>query len=104
MTELTIQGYNSGGFLSWVGHAFFPKLVHVRLVDCKQYLKLPALWRLPSLGVLEIIGFEMLIEIDGDFYFDNHDTIIDHLKPWRYSSFKKLPRWPKKTLLGGKFP
>ncbi|XP_021682747.2 putative disease resistance RPP13-like protein 1 isoform X1 [Hevea brasiliensis] len=65
---LSIIGYESAGFPSWVGEAFFSNIVSLRLDGCINCSSLPPLGQLTSLKELGIIALDKVVTVSDEFY------------------------------------
>ncbi|KAG2561546.1 hypothetical protein PVAP13_8KG228400 [Panicum virgatum] len=68
--RLTLEGYNSISFPSWLMSiaTYLPRLRNVTLRDLPSCNVLPPLGQLPILGSLSIRGMDSIRKIDGGFY------------------------------------
>ncbi|XP_028076144.1 putative disease resistance RPP13-like protein 1 [Camellia sinensis] len=91
LERLTISGYRSTKFPSWVGDVSFSKMVFMRLKGSKRCTSLPPLGQLPLLKDLYIEGMSAIKHLGCEFYGQQCGA-----KPFRSLerlSFEFMPEW-----------
>ncbi|XP_015871313.3 putative disease resistance RPP13-like protein 1 [Ziziphus jujuba] len=79
LKKLIVKFYGGTRFPDWIGDGSYSNMVSMHLKDCKNCYILPPLGELPSLRYLEIIGFDSVMRIGPEFYYNSSSMT----KPFR---------------------
>ncbi|XP_015893586.3 putative disease resistance RPP13-like protein 1 [Ziziphus jujuba] len=101
LKKLIVKFYGGTRFPNWIADSSYSNMVSVQLRDCKNCYFLPPLGQLPSLRNLEIIGFDSVMSIGPEFYYNDSSTI----KPFRSLEILRIhsmPEWQEWFLVSDK--
>ncbi|XP_060667522.1 putative disease resistance RPP13-like protein 1 isoform X2 [Ziziphus jujuba] len=100
LKKLIVKFYGGTKFPNWVGDSSYCNMVSVHLINCKNCCILPPLGELPSLRYLEIIGFDSVMRIGPEFYYNSSSTS----KPFRSLEtlrMRSMSEWQEWFLISG---
>ncbi|KAI9127408.1 hypothetical protein K1719_001967 [Acacia pycnantha] len=66
------KGYKGTSFPTWLGSRSYNDLTELRLIDCQNCWRIPALGQLPALRHLTIEGLDRVVAVGSEF-FGGHD-------------------------------
>ncbi|KAG4977429.1 hypothetical protein JHK86_036903 [Glycine max] len=102
LEKLTMSNYGGKQFPRWLFNNSLLRVVSLTLKNCKGFLCLPPLGRLPSLKELSIEGLDGIVSINADF-FGSSSCSFTSLESLEFSDMKEWEEWECKGVTGA-FP
>nr|AAR19098.1 NBS-LRR type disease resistance protein Hom-F [Glycine max] len=102
LEKLTMSNYGGKQFPRWLFNNSLLRVVSLTLKNCKGFLCLPPLGRLPSLKELSIEGLDGIVSINADF-LGSSSCSFTSLESLEFSDMKEWEEWECKGVTGA-FP
>uniref|UniRef100_A0A5B6Z1B4 Putative disease resistance RPP13-like protein 1 n=1 Tax=Davidia involucrata TaxID=16924 RepID=A0A5B6Z1B4_DAVIN len=93
LEQLTIKGYTSTRFPTWLGDGSFSRMVLLGLEDCRNCKSLPPLGQLPLLKELWIIGMSGVEKLGPEFYGEGCSKPFPSLENLTFMNMEEWKDW-----------